>query len=104
MLAQGMNYIQPLGFGPSPSRFQIGDARHEEAKMIERASARVSRRPAMEREIVASRAQVGVVRIGLPYQAHPEHPRVKLGRASDVVHSQREMAHAAIGNHSSSLR
>src|ERR1700752_3613579 len=104
MRAKGMNYIQPLGFGPSPSRFQIGDARHEEAKMIERAGAGVPRRPAMEREIVASRAEVGVVRIGLPYQAHPEHPRVELGRASYVVHPQREMAHAAIGNHFTPLR
>ena len=104
MLAQWMNYVQPLRLGPSPSRFQIGNTRYEEAKMVERAGARVTGRPAMKREIVASRTQVGVVGIWLPYQVHPEHPRVKLGRASNIIHPQRKMAHAAITNHSNSLR
>src|SRR5882724_9719345 len=100
MAAQRMNYIQALGLGPSPSRFDLCDARHDEPEMVERAGAGVSRRAAMKRQIVASRTQVGVVRIRLPYQAHPEHARVKLRRTRDVVDTQCEMAHAAIVNHS----
>src|SRR5271156_2506939 len=99
MAAQRMNYVQPLGLGPSPSRFQIGDGRYDEAEMVERTGAAIPWRPPMQREIVASRAQIGVVRIGLPYQPHAEYPRVKLRRASDVVHPQCEMAQAAIANH-----
>src|ERR1700692_1311245 len=104
MVAQRMNYIQSLGLCPSPSRLQVGDARHDEAQMVERTRVRIARCTAMEREIVASRAQVGVVRVRLPYQAHPEHSRVELGRACDVGDPEREMAHAAIGNHCRSLR
>src|ERR1700730_11760134 len=104
MVAQRTDYIQSLALCPSPSGLQLADARHDEAEMVERARIRVARRTAVERDIVASRAQVGVVRIGLPYQAHPEHARVDLGSASDVADPEREMAHAAIGNHCRSLR
>src|SRR5260370_5506587 len=51
---------------------------------------------AMQREVVASRAQVHVVRVGLPHQLHPEHSNVKVLGALDVGNLERQMSHAAI--------
>ena len=67
--------------------------------MIERAGAGISRRAAMEREIVASGTEIGVVRIGLPHEAHAEDARIKLRCAIDVGNAQSQMAQSAIANH-----
>jgi len=39
---------------------------------------------AMERDIVASRAQIRVVRVGLPDQLHAEHANVKVLGPLDI--------------------
>ena len=51
---------------------------------------------AMEREIVASGAEVSVVGVGLPHQFHPEHANVEILCALDVGNLERQMTHAAI--------
>ena len=50
----------------------------------------------MQREIVASRAQVRVVGVGLPDKLHPEHANVEILGALDVGNLERQMTHAAI--------
>ena len=73
----------------------FGDRRHDETEMVEalRVAAVIT---AMQREIVASRAQVRVVRVGLPDKLHSEHANVEIFRALDVGNLERQMAHAAI--------
>src|SRR5579875_3143130 len=67
--------------------------------MIEALGLGVAALSAMERKIVASAAQVGVVRIGLPNELHPEYARIKLLRALDVGDADGKMAQSSIGNH-----
>ena len=50
----------------------------------------------MQRQVVASRAQVRVVGVGLPDNLHPEHANVEVPGALDVGNLEREMTHAAI--------
>ena len=51
---------------------------------------------AMQREVVASRAEVRVVGVGLPDDLHPEHADVEILGALDVGNLERQMTHAAI--------
>ena len=80
---------------PRVTSFDVGDRRHDKPEMVQalRVAAVFT---AMEREIVASRAQVRVVRVGLPDQLHPEHANIKILRALDVGNLERQMTHAAI--------
>src|SRR5258708_22468749 len=80
---------------PRISSLDVGDRRHDKSEMVQ--SLRVTAVIApMQREIVASRAQVRVVRVWLPDQLHPEYPDVKILRALDVGNFERQMSHAAI--------
>ena len=100
MVLEGMRDIEMLALRPSPCGLDLGDARHDEAEMIEHLQIGIIAMPAaMEREIVTSRRQVGIVGIGLPDQAHAENSRVKLRGAFHVGNFQCEVAKSAMLYH-----
>jgi hypothetical protein len=53
----------------------------------------------MKREIVASRTQISVVGIRLPYHLHAEDAAIELGCTIDIGDAQGEMSQSSINDH-----
>src|SRR5580658_6998607 len=98
MVLELVHDLDTAALRPRVSGFDVGDRRHDKPEMVQALC--IARRfftvAAMQREIVASRAQVRVVRVGLPHQLHPEHAHIKILGAIDVGNLERQMTHAAI--------
>src|SRR5579859_5941360 len=100
MVCERLRDIQTVGLCPGMRRLHLRDRSDDEPEMIERLMRSVTGVAAMEREIIASGTQIGGVRIGLPYDAHPEDAHVKLARSRNVGYPQRYMAQSAMSDHS----
>src|SRR4030095_13133219 len=70
----------------------------EEAEGVE-APAGAGRVVVVQRQVVAPRAQVDVVRVGLPHDAHAERVAVEAGREADVAHLEGQVTEPAHGRH-----
>src|SRR5579863_559927 len=99
MAPQRMRDFESVALCPCVTRFGLGRGRNDKAQMVQRLLCAVARIAPMERKVVASRAHVDVVRVGLPYHPHAEYPRIKFARARDVADRQREMAKSAMLDH-----
>ena len=52
----------------------------------------------MQGQVVTTRGEVGIVRVGLPDDPHPKQGCVKLDRNGNIRHIQGDMSQAGMGN------
>lgn len=91
MMLERMHNIKVMVLRPSVTCLDLGNCRDDEAEMIQRLGVRGDCCGAMEREVVTSGTQVGVVGVGLPYHGHAEHAAIKFARPINVGHPQSQM-------------
>jgi len=99
MMLEGMRNFEMLRLRPCPGRLDLGDGGYDETEMIEHLCVSIAMVSAMQREVVGSRGQVRVVRVGLPNEAHAENARIKFRGALDIGNLEREMAKSSVLNH-----
>src|SRR5271166_4864845 len=99
MVLQRMRNIEMLALGPRPRSLDIRDARRDEAEMIERLRLGSATGASVKCEVVASRGEIRVFRVRLPYDAHPEDARVEGHRAVHIGDLEREVSQAAMLDH-----
>src|SRR5437899_299225 len=106
MMFEWMHDVDPVValLRVTPCRFDLGDRWNDEAEMVERLGIARADAPSMKRQIVASRRKVRVVRVGLPYEFHPEHSPIEFARTLHIGNTEREMAKAAMSDQLDSPR
>src|SRR5579862_7793058 len=95
MVLELVHDLDADALGPRISRLDVGDRRHDKPKMVEPLCV-IAIVTAMQRDVVASRAQIRVVGVRLPDKLHPEHADIEILSALDVGNLERQMTHAAI--------
>src|ERR1700683_140419 len=93
-----MHDIEAARLRPRPSRFNLRDTWRDESEMIEQLPLGRSVLAFMQREIIASRRQIRILRIRLPDKLHSENARIEFLRALDIGDLEREMTKSAMIN------
>src|SRR5271163_2767412 len=99
MALQWMDNLDLILERPTVAGLGIRDRPDDKAEMIEGLFFGRSNCSPMERQIIASGTEIGVVRVGLPDDLHPEHAAIELACPIYVGNAQGQMPESAMVDH-----
>ena len=85
MLPERMQDVDLVLPRPFVTHLKLRNRGYDEAEVVQRLSAPGSSVTPMEREVIASGAQICVVGIRLPYHAHSKYTTIEIRGARDVL-------------------